>query len=149
MPKHYTAKEAKSMVETEQGYPPNKPSFSWKIWGVVILVLVVLYASFNYYTKSKETQVKPDPIETKLEGYGDAEYEQIKIGMTVSEINEIMGFEGQLTGESTEADVHYESFIWDLNEEANIGGDFENGVLVFKGGWNPRDKYRQEPGPND
>jgi hypothetical protein len=65
----------------------------------------------TYLTRPvEEAPVKVDPveakpietklIETKLEGYGDAEYEQIEIGMTVSEINEIIGFEGELMGES-------------------------------------------------
>lgn len=79
---------------------------------------------------------------TKIEGFGDKEFEQVSPGMSLEQMNQIIGFEAELLGASNEGSIVYETYKWQLNKEAFISGDFENGIAVVIGGWNPRDEYR-------
>lgn len=113
-----------------------------KIMCITFLAISLLLIGCSAEDDS-ESEPAQEEIETKIVGYGDEEYEQMKVGMSIEEIDQIIGFEGELLGETTENGVTYETYQWKLNKDATIGADFENGKLVLKGGWNPRDKWRQ------
>ncbi|MBT2686035.1 hypothetical protein [Bacillus sp. ISL-37] len=115
-----------------------------KIAFILTLLGLMFVAGCTNEPPAVEKKVEPPVFETKMQGYGDEEYNRIRVGMTIDEVNEIIGFEGELMGGSNGGGVLYQTFTWQLNKEASIGGDFENGKLVLKGGWNPRDKWRQE-----
>lgn len=109
----------------------------------ILMIPLIILSLVGCSAESPQEEVLNE-IETKIEGYGDEEYNKMQVGMTIEEVNEIIGFDGELWGSSTENGIFYETYHWQLNTDSSLSGDFENGILVFKGGYNPRDEWRQD-----
>jgi hypothetical protein len=96
----------------------------WK-WILIILVSVV---AVIIIVMNMRVEDGPDQ---NLDKVVNEKYEQIIEGMTIEEVNQLMGFDGELQGESTENGIHYETYKWDFAETGNfyysVSCDFENG----------------------
>jgi hypothetical protein len=103
----------------------------WAIVGLIVIGVIAGLGSSGdktqkTSTKAVETVTKEEKADKKP---GKAEFEQVKSGMTLAEVEKILGPAGTVDGESESNGIKYQSYSWEAKGDfgANITVSFVNG----------------------
>lgn len=106
-----------------------KRLWKWGVLGLIALILVIIVATNVKVVDDEKTNGGVQLSNHEQEKIANKNYDDIHKGMTLEELNLLIGFEGEFEGESTENGVRYEGYRWyfDKEEKISIGCTLENG----------------------
>ncbi|MFJ5716929.1 hypothetical protein [Neobacillus sp. NPDC093127] len=94
--------------------------WTWGIVGLIALILVIVVATNVKVVDDEKANSEVQASNPKQDQIVNEKYDSIHKGMTLEELNQHMGLEGRLEGESTENGIHYEGYRWEFDKDGNI-----------------------------